>query len=467
MVVVDTDYLIVGAGASGMAFADALIAESDADVVLVDRRHRPGGHWNDAYPFVRLHQPSAYYGINSLQLGHDQIDQTGVNAGLYERATAAEICAYFERALSDRLLPSGQVRFLGMTDYAGQASNGHVLVSLVNGEETTVRVRRRLVDATFLESEVPSRHTPSFEIDDGARLVPPNDLVRPEVWDGPTSGFTVLGSGKTAMDTCTWLLDCGVPPDRIRWIKPRESWVYERSLTQPLDLVASVIEGVALDLESAADAESIDDLFRRLEDCGRLLRVDPDVEPTMFRAATMSVAEVEALRTIEQVVRRGRVLRVGLGEIVLEEGTIPTDSGQVHVDCTACGLPTRPPVPIFGDDRITVQTVRIGLTPFNSALLGYIEAARADDAEKNRLCPPNVYPNTATDWIPTTHTSTRAEGLWGEEPDLAEWLEHARLNLASGLRAHLGEPRMQSAVTRLLEHRDPALANMERLVAAT
>jgi cation diffusion facilitator CzcD-associated flavoprotein CzcO len=50
---IETDYLIVGAGAAGMAFADALIADSDADVVLVDRRHRPGGHWNEAHPAVR------------------------------------------------------------------------------------------------------------------------------------------------------------------------------------------------------------------------------------------------------------------------------------------------------------------------------------------------------------------------------------------------------------------------------
>ncbi len=55
---IETDYLVVGAGAAGMAFTDALIAASDADVVIVDRRHGPGGHWNDAYPFVRLHGPS-------------------------------------------------------------------------------------------------------------------------------------------------------------------------------------------------------------------------------------------------------------------------------------------------------------------------------------------------------------------------------------------------------------------------
>jgi 2-polyprenyl-6-methoxyphenol hydroxylase-like FAD-dependent oxidoreductase len=40
---IETDYLVLGAGAAGLAFADALIADSDADVVLVDRRHRPTG----------------------------------------------------------------------------------------------------------------------------------------------------------------------------------------------------------------------------------------------------------------------------------------------------------------------------------------------------------------------------------------------------------------------------------------
>src|SRR5450755_1991205 len=116
---IETDYLVVGAGATGMAFADALVAESDADVVLVDRRHRPGGHWNDAYPFVRLHQPSAFYGVNSRTLGTDAIDEAGPNAGMYHRATSAEICDYFGRVLTETLLPSGRVRFFGMSDYVG------------------------------------------------------------------------------------------------------------------------------------------------------------------------------------------------------------------------------------------------------------------------------------------------------------------------------------------------------------
>ena len=49
---IETDYLVIGAGAMGMAFTDALIDHADVHVTLVDRRHAAGGHWNDAYPFV-------------------------------------------------------------------------------------------------------------------------------------------------------------------------------------------------------------------------------------------------------------------------------------------------------------------------------------------------------------------------------------------------------------------------------
>src|SRR5687767_2845683 len=66
---ITADYLIVGAGAVGMAFADSVLAaDTNASMVIVDRHDRPGGHWNDAYPFVRLHQPSSTYGVNSVEL---------------------------------------------------------------------------------------------------------------------------------------------------------------------------------------------------------------------------------------------------------------------------------------------------------------------------------------------------------------------------------------------------------------
>ncbi len=78
---VSTDYLVVGAGASGLAFADALAAEADVDVTVLERREAPGGHWLQVYPFVRLHTPSAYYGVSSLSLGENRVDEDGENAG--------------------------------------------------------------------------------------------------------------------------------------------------------------------------------------------------------------------------------------------------------------------------------------------------------------------------------------------------------------------------------------------------
>ena len=52
---IETDYLVVGSGAVGLAFADTLLTESDARITIVDRHGKPGGHWNDAYAFVTLH----------------------------------------------------------------------------------------------------------------------------------------------------------------------------------------------------------------------------------------------------------------------------------------------------------------------------------------------------------------------------------------------------------------------------
>ena len=83
---IEADYLVIGAGATAMAFVDTLVSETSATVVIVDRNHQPGGHWTTAYPFVRLHQPSAYYGVNSRPLGSDTIDSAGLNEGFYELA---------------------------------------------------------------------------------------------------------------------------------------------------------------------------------------------------------------------------------------------------------------------------------------------------------------------------------------------------------------------------------------------
>src|SRR5580658_5270522 len=107
------------------------------------------------------------------------------------------------------------------------------------------------------------------------------------------------------MDACIWLLENGVAPEAIRWIRPRDGWMLNRAFVQPLDLLGGFIEGLSLQLEAAAQAENAEDLFRRLEASEQLLRLDPAVEPTMYHAPILCQNELESLRLIENVVRHG------------------------------------------------------------------------------------------------------------------------------------------------------------------
>lgn len=461
---IETDYLVVGAGASGMAFTDTLIASSDAEVVIVDRHHRPGGHWNDDYPFVRLHQPSALYGVASRTLGADRIDEAGLNAGFYERATAAEICDYYGRVLDEDFLPSGRIRFFGMHDHLGDEGDGHLLRSRVTGQTTTVRVRRKLVDATYIESSLPSTHTPPYTIDPAAVVFTPNELL--ELGE-PASGFTVIGAGKTSMDTCYWLIEQGVDPDTIRWIRPRDAWTADRGSIQPLHLVGGFVEWVAGQNEVCATAKSLDELFPALEDRGVFHRLDPDVEPVFYRGATLCEAERVTLREVGNVVRLGKVSHIGGRRIDLARGTIPNQPGHVVVDCTAAGLATRPDRRIFDPDRITIQWMQAGIAPFSAALIGFVEANRDDDTEKNRLCTGRGFSrradvaNYAAGWLNTQ----RGYLTWMAEPDLAEWLSTCRLTAFGNAGPHLGSPATKAAFGRMISAQAPAVENLQRLVA--
>src|SRR3978361_1413495 len=113
----DTDNLVVGAGAMGMAFTDALIDHADVHVTLVDRRPVAGGHWQDAYPFVQLHQASLFYGVASTVLGSGAVQTSGPETGLQERARQAEIRSYYDDILYRRFLGTGRVTFLGGSEY--------------------------------------------------------------------------------------------------------------------------------------------------------------------------------------------------------------------------------------------------------------------------------------------------------------------------------------------------------------
>jgi len=188
----------------GMAFIDTMFAETDATLAVVDRYHQPGGHWHTAYPFVRLHQPSAFYGVNSRRLGSDMIDRTGWNEGLFELATSGEVCAYFDQVMQQQLLPTGRVFRFPMCEYEGEGR-----FRSFSGAAVEVNVRRRIVDATYMRVTVPLMRPPVYGVAPGVQCVTPNELTKMRK---PHDRHAIIGAGKTGMDACLWLLRQGIEP---------------------------------------------------------------------------------------------------------------------------------------------------------------------------------------------------------------------------------------------------------------
>ena len=165
-VFLEADYLVGGAGASGMAFADEVIMRSSdklLTMVIVDIRSKPGGHWNDSYDFCKLHQPAAYYGVNSLALERDPNDF----------GSKFQILAYYENCM-DELIKTGRVKWYPQCKYTGNGS----FVSILDADsEYHVAIKKKEVDASYHTMKVPSTSVPPFPVDAAIKIVPINGLA--------------------------------------------------------------------------------------------------------------------------------------------------------------------------------------------------------------------------------------------------------------------------------------------------
>ena len=237
------DYFIAGSGAVGMAFADVILSETDANIIIADRYAKPGGHWNVAYPYVTLHQPSAFYGVSSVELSKGRTDQVGWNKGLADLATGAEVSAYYEEVMRHHFMPTGRVQYFPMSDYNFDGTFTHRL----SGDIYEIEAEKT-VDCTWLKTSVPSTHTPNFKVDEGVRFIPLNDLTKVT---SPPDHYVIIGGGKTGIDACLWLLENRVDPDMISWIVPRDAWLLDRENTQAnVEFFNSTMGAQAAQMES-------------------------------------------------------------------------------------------------------------------------------------------------------------------------------------------------------------------------
>ena len=456
MSIVETDYLIVGAGAVGLAFADELVAlDPDCTVTFVDKHAKPGGHWNDAYSFVALHQPSATYGVNSMEFPNERIDEHGPNKGLFALASGAEVLAYFEAVMNTKLLPTGRVTYHRLSEYKGKDDDDvATIASVLSGEETRVKIRRKLVDATFYQTSVPSTHKRNFAVADDVEVVPPGAL--PELWkrgDALPEQYVILGAGKTAMDTGVWLIEAGVKPEAISWVRPRESWLWNRNYTQPgEDFIEDALTMQMAILKAATKAGDGAELMRILGEDGYYLRIDESIEPEMMHFATISQGEVDILRQITRVIRKGRVTAIEPGRMAFGDESVDVPENTLFIDCTASAVPFAARMntgPQFRGDTIVLQPIFVPLVTFSAALTAFFEVHFDDDTTKNLMGAPGPLTDSPYTFPASQMVNMLNRGAWSQNPDVMKWLASSRLDLATG------------TIAKLMAENSPKLAKLQ------
>ena len=196
-----------------------------------------------------------------------------------------------------------------------------------------------------------------------------------------------------------------------------------------------------------------------------MLRIDRSVTPTMAKAPTLGLWELGLLRSIEQVVRLGRVRLAQRGRLDLDEGSVTLADDALVVNCAADGLKSKPLVPIWGPETVTLQPVKSGFPCFGAALAGYVEATRSDDNEKNQLCRPSSYGNSLTEWARMNVRGIRNTAAYSAEPDIKEWTDRIAVNPARVPPELAGSPDLDEAVGGLGRHLGPAAARLAELAS--
>jgi hypothetical protein len=275
------------------------------------------------------------------------------------------------------------------------------------------------------------------------------------------------------MDVGVWLLGCGAPAESVSWVMPRDSWLVNRLTTQPgEEFFQHSVGGMAQQLKAIAQAATIEDLFLRLEACGQMLRIDRKQTPTMFHYATISEGEVQILRQITHVIRKGRVRSIESDAVVLEQGRQAMPRGTLYIDCTASAVQAndgsyKASEPMFQPGKIVPQLVRAPMVTFSAAVCAYVEAHYDDDAIKNKLCTPVPFPRNVAGWVQSTMGNMANQVAWSADKSLRTWMRDTRLDGFGKLTANLGadETEKLATVADIRQYGMGAMGNMKRLLS--
>jgi len=404
---IETDYLIIGAGAMALAFADEIFTlNKTTNLVLLDRRARFGGHWLDAYDYVHLHQPAAFYGVNSLKLEKEGTDLS----------SKKEILAYYNK-IYEKFIASGRVQFFGQYNY-----NDNFTATSLSEPTNTIdfKVNQKVVDARYMNVEIPATHAPKFSVSPQVNLVPLNDLIHQYKL---AKEFYVIGNGKTGIDAVLFLLEKGISPNNIYWIAPNDAWFFNRDQVQIGDITKELLTHG----DYMKTANKADDIFFAKEKTGGIFRLDKRVLPKKWRCATISEAELHNLRKIKNMIRKGRIKSITPTLIQFQNEDITYAKEDVlFVNCSADGLAKKPSIPIFNGKHITLQPVVFCQTVFSSAIAAKLELSNLSDTQRNKV-QPIPHPEVKEDWVQVF--SATIDNLLILNKYFPIWMYSARLNL--------------------------------------
>merc|ERR1712032_1377861 len=108
---------------------------------------------------------------------------------------------------------------------------------------------------------------------------------------------------------------------------------------------------------------------------------------------------------------------------------MPDDT--LYVDCSANGLPTQPSVPVFTDDRITLQIISMCQPVQSAALIGFAETlgvtSKWTTEQKNNLCIPIPQHETTEDFVKSVFLQLAHTQKWMNNKETSKFFSTCRL----------------------------------------
>ena len=126
-----------------------------------------------------------------------------------------------------------------------------------------------------------------------------------------------------------------------------------------------------------------------MEKLGYFIRLDETILPTRSRLGSVSEEDLEKMRRIKNIVRKGRVARIEEGRIIFQSGEeLKLPPNTLAVDCARNGTVfPRHGIKVFDGEKINLQLIQYPPPGMSTTIIAALEIKYPDNEEyKNSLC---------------------------------------------------------------------------------